>query len=105
MRTEAAASSICCSVGSTGKPSLFLRCYTAATDSFLSGMRMGPASSFQSSGSRRSTVETFAMFVACDTVCAGLIIARVGAVGAAVAAVDTMGDDTPPKGGAFALYF
>jgi len=36
---------------------------------------------------------------------AGLANVRVGAVGAAVAAVDTLGDDTPPNGGAPALYF
>ncbi len=78
----------------------------AATDSFLIGMKMmSPASSFQSSGSRRSIVETFAIFEACATVYTDFASGRVGAVGAAVAKVEAAGEDTPPKGGAPVLYF
>ena len=65
---------------------------------------MSPASSFQSSGSRRSIVETFAIFDACATVYTAFPVGRVGAVGVAVAKVGTAGEDTPPKGGAPVLY-
>ena len=66
---------------------------------------MAPASSFQSSGSRRSIVDTFMIFVACATVYAGFAKVRAAAVGVCVVAVGTAGEDTPPKVGAPALYF